>query len=200
MTRKFTGGELVLATHNKGKLDEFMAMMGEDAPVIKLASDFGLASPPETGTTFLENAKIKAFYAAEKTGKPALADDSGMCVNAFGGEPGVYTADWAERPDGSRDWDWAMEKVFNRLGDAKDRGAQFVCVLVLAWPDGHFETVESIVEGTIVAPRGKKGHGYDPIFQPEGYDMTYAEMEPAQKNAISHRATAFKKMMDKCFR
>lgn len=199
--RKFSGSELVIATHNKGKLAEFSGLFGKDSPKLSTAADYGLTSPAETGMTFIENAKIKALFAAEKTGKPALADDSGLCVSALNGDPGLYSADWAEKPDGSRDFKWAIEKVLSKMGDNPDKSAQFVSVLVLAWPDGHCESVEGIVKGEIIStPQGAGGHGYDPIFKPEGFDLTYAQMPAEQKNRISHRAVSFGKMMDLCFR
>ncbi len=201
MTRKFDAKELVIATHNKGKMQEFLAMMGPSAPKLSTSADFKLPSPAETGKTFVDNAKIKAFFVAEKTRKVALADDSGLCVDALNGDPGLYSADWAEKPDGTRDFEWAIEKVLEKMKDQTDRSAHFISVLVLAWPDGHFETVEGIIKGKLTEqPQGRHGHGFDPIFQPEGYDVTFAEMSPDEKNRISHRAVAFNKMMDLCFR
>lgn len=198
MTRKFSGAELVIATHNRGKLAEFRALFGDRVETLLCAADFGLESPAETGTTFIENATIKALAVAQATGKPALADDSGLCVAALKGDPGVYSADWAEP---GRDFGKAMQKVHAAMGDATDRDAYFVSCLVLCWPDGHCESVEGHAHGEIVWPaRGVGGHGYDPIFQPAGHDRTYAEMTEDEKNAISHRAIAFRMMMDKCFR
>lgn len=197
MKRKFKGGELVIATHNRGKLAEFLDMMGENAPALSTAADYGLSAPAEIGHTFTDNAKIKALFVAQQTGKISLADDSGLCVAALGGDPGLYSADWAGEP---RDFSRAIDRVLKEMGDAADRTAEFVSVLVLAWPDGHCEVAEGVVKGRIVNPRGEGGHGYDPIFQPEGYDATYAEMPSALKNKISHRAVAFRKMMDLCFR
>src|SRR5690606_4101037 len=141
------------------------------------AGDLGLPSPPETGTTFIENAVMKARFVAEKTGKPALADDSGLCVDALEGAPGVYTADWAEEGGGPRDFSYVMSKINDLIGDNPDRKGQFVSVLALCWPDGHVETVEGIAQGTLVwPPRGEQGHGCDPIFVPDGHARTYAEM------------------------
>ncbi len=200
MTRAFTGDELVIATHNRGKLDEIAAVMGGRIKKFYTSSDFGLEAPAETGTTFLENAAIKALYTAQKTGKPALADDSGLCVDALDGAPGVYTADWAERPDGKRDFIYAMKTVHEKIGANPNRRGQFVSCLVLAWPDGHTESVEVRVQGTLVWPmRGHGGHGFDPMFQPEGYDSTYAEMTMEDKNAISHRGQSLREMIKKCF-
>ncbi|MDD9901327.1 MAG: RdgB/HAM1 family non-canonical purine NTP pyrophosphatase [Alphaproteobacteria bacterium] len=200
MTRTFNANELVIASHNRGKLAEFQKMFDGKDFTITCAADHGLDSPPETGDTFVANATTKAVYTAQKTGKPALADDSGMCVNALDGAPGVYSADWAELEDGTRDFKMAMKKVKDAMGDEQDNGAAFVSCLVLAWPDGHVESVEGRMDGSIIwPPRGDFGHGYDPIFKPEGFDITYAEMPDDQKNSLSHRAIAFRMMMEKCF-
>lgn len=201
MTRKFDGPELVIATHNAGKRGEFDALFREAGLALKISSaaDYGLESPPETGTTFIENALLKARYVAERTGKPALADDSGICVDALGGAPGVYTADWAEEP-GKRDYHYCMKKINGEIGKSPDRGAQFVSVLALCWPDGHCETFEGIAPGTLIwPPRGAGGHGCDPMFVPEGHTRTYAEIPAAEKNGISHRARSFRLLMDGCF-
>jgi XTP/dITP diphosphohydrolase len=198
--RKFSGPDLVIATHNKGKLDEFHQMFGAQVN-ISCAADYGLPSPDETGQTFLDNAKLKALFVAQKTGKPALADDSGLCVDALDGAPGIYSADWAElSPGGPRDFNAAMQKVHKLLGHARDKKAFFFCCLVLAWPDGHTEFAEGRICGEIIwPPRGNKGHGYDPIFRPDGYNETYGELDQEQKNADSHRARAFRAMREKCF-
>eukprot|EP01037_Dinobryon_pediforme_P024317 gene24317-26073_t len=152
----------------------------------------------ETGTTFVANAELKALQAADLSGLPALADDSGLCVEALNGDPGVYTANWAETPNG-RDWTLAMTKVEDALaakGPEASRAAHFVCVLALAWPDGHVQWFEGRAEGTLIwPPRGNVGFGYDPVFVPAGGDQTYAEMDPAQKHAISHRADAFAQLI-----
>lgn len=198
--RCFSGDELVIATHNRGKMAEFADMMQGRGIRFYAATDFNLPSPPETGTTFLENGTIKALAAAKGSGKIALADDSGLCVAALGGAPGVYSADMAEKPDGSRDFDWAMDKLLDQLKGKDDRRAYFVSCIVLAWPDGHVESVEGHALGRILTEkRGRGGHGFDPLFMPDGYDVTYGEMPHAEKNKISHRAIAFKMMMDKCF-
>lgn len=200
MTRKFDGTELVVATHNQGKLAEFADLFGAREFKLYTATDFGLPSPPETGTTFIENAKMKALFAAQGSGKPALADDSGLCIDALNGDPGVYSADWAEKPDGSRDFGYAIDVILEKMGDTSKRTAHFVSVIILAWPDGHYEIVEGIAPGVITAGKqGVGGHGYDPIFKPDGYAVTYAEMPAAEKNKISHRAIAFQKIMDLCF-
>ncbi|MGN0931868.1 RdgB/HAM1 family non-canonical purine NTP pyrophosphatase [Falsigemmobacter intermedius] len=199
--RKFTGSELLVATHNKGKLEEIAALFSDRQVSVKGAADFGLPEPAETEKTFVGNARIKAHAAAKATGLPALSDDSGLMVDDLGGEPGVYTADWAETPNG-RDFAMAMRKVYDRLvetGRPQPWRAGFVCTFVLAWPDGHDEVFEGKVNGEIVWPGlGENGHGYDPIFKPEGYDVTFGEMDRWEKNRISHRARAFAKLQA-CF-
>lgn len=199
--RKFTGSELLVATHNKGKLEEIAALFSDRQVSVKGAADFGLPEPAETETTFVGNARIKAHAAAKATGLPALSDDSGLMVDDLGGEPGVYTADWAETSNG-RDFAMAMRKVYDRLvetGRPQPWRAGFVCTFVLAWPDGHDEVFEGKVNGEIVWPGlGENGHGYDPIFKPEGYDVTFGEMDRWEKNRISHRARAFAKLQA-CF-
>ncbi|MDE2337307.1 MAG: RdgB/HAM1 family non-canonical purine NTP pyrophosphatase [Alphaproteobacteria bacterium] len=202
MIRKFSGGELIVATHNKGKLAEIGEMFRREGLEIKLSSaaEHGLESPEETGVTCVENALLKAKFVAKATGKIALADDSGLFVSALNGAPGVYSADWAETDNG-RDFKMAMERVHKEMGDNPDKKAYFTSVLTLCWPDGHCETVEGFAHGVIVwPPRGTQGHGYDPIFMPQGRNLTYGEITDAEKNKISHRADAFRKMMGKCFR
>ncbi|WP_328799491.1 RdgB/HAM1 family non-canonical purine NTP pyrophosphatase [Sandaracinobacteroides hominis] len=189
--------KLVIASHNKGKLREISALLEPLGIEAVPASDFGLAEPAETEDSFAGNALIKARFAAEGSGLPALSDDSGLCVEALGGEPGVYTADWAETPNG-RDWLLAMTKVEDRLkalGPNVSRAASFVCTLALVWPDGREELYEGVMPGSLTwPPRGALGFGYDPVFVPEGYTQTFAEMDPAEKQAISHRARAFAKL------
>ena len=200
VTRKFSCDELVVATHNKGKLRELGAMLGMRIAKLSSAADYGVESPPEIGTTFIENALIKAEAVAKATGKPALADDSGLCVSDLGGAPGVYSADWAEEPGKPRDFHMAMQRVHREMGDSPDKKAHFVSCLVLAWPDGHYEAVEGYVHGTLVwPPRGEKGFGYDPVFVPEGEKRSYGEMEQSEKEHSSHRADAFRKLLAKCF-
>lgn len=201
MTRKFSGKALVVATHNAGKLKEIRAMLGGEGLELSTLDDHKLPAPPEDGETYLENGTAKALAAAKATGLPALADDSGLSVTALDGAPGVYSADWADtNPDGSRDFAPALAKVNEMLGDGKDRSAAFVCCLVLAWPDGHVEHVEGRVNGEIVwPPRGDGGFAYDVIFQPGGYNRTFAELSQDEKNGISHRAEALRKMREKCF-
>ncbi|MDZ7905438.1 MAG: RdgB/HAM1 family non-canonical purine NTP pyrophosphatase [Cypionkella sp.] len=200
--RRFAEKTLVLATHNKGKLAEIQDLLRPFAIEVKSAGDLGLPEPAETETTFVGNARIKAHAAARATGLPALADDSGITVDALGGAPGVYTADWAETPQG-RDFHMAMDRVWAELQAANaphPRLAQFRSTLVLAWPDGHDEVFDGVMAGEVVWPkRGTNGHGYDPIFQPLGQGLTFAEMDSAAKNAISHRGRAFAKLIAGCF-
>lgn len=200
--RRFTGDLLVLATHNAGKVDEMVALLAPYGIRVRSAAEFGLAVPEETETSFVGNARLKAHSAAKATGLPALADDSGITVDALGGAPGVYTADWAE-VEGGRDFLVAMNRTHDRVkegGVAAPFTAQFRCTLALAWPDGHDEVFEGVVSGVLVWPlRGELGHGYDPMFQPDGCVQTFAEMSSAQKNAISHRADAFRQLVSSCF-
>lgn len=184
---------LVLATHNKGKKKEFDTLLAGLVGEVKSAGDLGLIEPEETGTTFVENATMKAVTAMKATGLPALADDSGMCVNALDGAPGVYSADWAG-PD--KDFKRAMNDVHTKMCDAADKGAQFMCILVLAYPDGRIEKFEGVCEGSIVwPPRGLDGFGYDPMFLAEGQSKTFGEMSSDEKHAISHRARAVDKFI-----
>ncbi|MTH35430.1 RdgB/HAM1 family non-canonical purine NTP pyrophosphatase [Paracoccus limosus] len=192
--RAFTEKKLLVATHNAGKLEEIRAMMAPHGIEVTSAGEMGLPEPAETEDSFIGNARIKARAAMQATGLPVLADDSGISVDGLDGAPGVYTADWAETPNG-RDFMQAMTRTWNEL-DARNtpepRTAQFRATLILMWPDGHEEIFEGVAPGRLVwPPRGAKGHGYDPIFVPEGHDVTYAEMSAAEKNAISHRARAF---------
>lgn len=200
--RKFTGDQLVVATHNQGKLEEIADLLRPYGIKITSNADHNLPEPDETATTFVGNARIKAHAAAKATGLPALADDSGLSVDALDGAPGVYTADWAETPNG-RDFDMAMTKVHDKLeamNAPHPRVAQFNATLVLAWPDGHDEVFPGIFHGQLVWPmRGENGHGYDPIFQPDGYSETCGEMDRWAKNKISHRADAFAKLVNGCF-
>ncbi|MBY4894276.1 RdgB/HAM1 family non-canonical purine NTP pyrophosphatase [Rhodobacteraceae bacterium N5(2021)] len=193
MTRRFTGDQLLIATHNQGKLDEMRHLLEPFGISVSGAADHDLPEPDETETTFVGNARIKAHAAAQATGLPALSDDSGIEIDALNGAPGVYTADWAETASG-RDFVMAMERTHRELeaiGAAHPRTARFCCTLVLAWPDGHDEVFPGVMEGQVVWPmRGAEGHGYDPIFQPDGYTITFGEMDRWEKNKISHRAKA----------
>lgn len=196
--RVFDGHELLIATHNHGKALEIADLLRPFVSTFLTAADLNLPEPEETGTTFVENAVLKASLAAQASGKVCLADDSGLCVSALNGEPGIYSARWGG-PE--KDFDLAMRKVHDAVGDHPDRSAAFVCVLAMAWPDGHSEVFEGRVEGDLVWPvRGEKGFGYDPIFQAKGYNVTFAEMDPAEKHIISHRADAFAKLVRDCFK
>ena len=186
--RLIKGSRLVVATHNPGKAREIAVLLGGDFEVLS-ADQAGLPEPEETESTFVGNAVLKARHAAAASGLPSLADDSGMSVRALGGQPGIYSARWAG-PD--KDFVPAMARVERELGDAGDRSAWFTCALAVAWPDGSIFAVEGIVEGALVfPPRGDRGFGYDPIFQPDGYRETFGEMDPVAKEAISHRTRAF---------
>ena len=205
--RKLQTREIVVASHNAGKVAEINDLIAPFGFLAKSAAQLGLEEPEETGTRFEENAAIKALAASRATGLPALADDSGLCVNALGGDPGVYTADWAEKPDGSgRDFYMAMEKVEAALMERQaittaQRGAKFVSVLCMAWPDDHVEYFRGEVEGTLIwPPVGDSGFGYDPVFMPEGHTRTFGQMNAEEKhgwdasrqdNGLSHRARAF---------
>ena len=200
--RRFTGRQLVVATHNEGKLQEISDLLRPYDVFLTSNADHQLPEPLETEASFVGNARIKAHAAAQATGLPALADDSGIEVDALNGAPGVYTADWAETGAG-RDFGVAMTRVWQeleRLAAPEPRLARFRCTLVLAWPDGHDEVFEGLMPGRIVWPmRGDQGHGYDPIFQPDGFELTFGEMDRWQKNRISHRADAFAKLVAGCF-
>ncbi|MCO6176761.1 RdgB/HAM1 family non-canonical purine NTP pyrophosphatase [Ciceribacter sp. RN22] len=210
--RKLETKTIVVASHNAGKIAEIADLIGPLGFSAKSAADLKFEEPEETGTTFEENAAIKALASAKASGMPALSDDSGLVIDALDGAPGVYTANWAEREDGSRDFAMAMEKVEKALQDRgatapDERTARFVSVLCLAWPDGHTETFRGEVEGTVVwPPRGTSGFGYDPVFQPVGHERTFGEMtaqekhgwKPGQATALSHRARAFKLFVETC--
>jgi XTP/dITP diphosphohydrolase len=202
--RRFNGSKLVVATHNLGKAGEIRTMLAPFGVTVLSHGELGLAVPEETGTTFLENAELKARAAAKTTNLPSLGDDSGLSVHALDGQPGLHTADW-EGPN--RDAMTGMARIQRELeargvaDTAEARTATFNCALALAWPDGHVESVLGQLRGAIVwPPRGGNGHGYDPTFQPEGWDVTCGEMEPEVKNRISHRADAFARLVARCFR
>jgi len=199
MARRFQGGKLVIASHNLGKVREIGELLAPFGVDVVSAGDLGLPEPIEDGDTFIANAQIKALAAATAANLPALADDSGLCVHSLKGEPGVYSARWAGP---GKDFAVAMEKVEHALKAAKnkDRSAHFACALTLAWPDGHMESFEGQVHGSMTwPPSGAKGFGYDPTFIPDGHTITFADMLPAEKHAISHRAAAFKKLVKACF-
>lgn len=201
MTRKLTERKIVLASHNAGKLREIAALVEPFGIEVVSAPSLGLPEPEETEDTFAGNARIKAHAAAQGSGLPALSDDSGITVDGLDGQPGVYTADWAETPNG-RDFPMAMEKVWSLLEDRgvpEPRLAQFRCTLCLAWPDGHDEIFEGVCAGSLTWPmRGEQGFGFDPIFVPNGETETFGEMDPARKHAMSHRADAFTKFKAGC--
>ncbi|MBA4163180.1 MAG: non-canonical purine NTP pyrophosphatase, RdgB/HAM1 family [Erythrobacter sp.] len=203
MTRHIGSGTLVIATHNAGKLKEITALLEPHGVKCISAGSLGLPEPAETGHSFAENALIKARAAAEASGIVALADDSGLAVDALGGRPGVYTANWAERQwfegEPGRDWYMAMGKVegmLQQIGPSADRSAAFHCVLALAWPDGEHAIYGGQCRGSLTwPPRGTMGFGYDPVFVPQGHVQSMAELEPAEKHSISHRADAFAKLV-----
>ncbi|WP_442902580.1 RdgB/HAM1 family non-canonical purine NTP pyrophosphatase [Frigidibacter sp. MR17.24] len=199
---RFTGNRLLVATHNAGKLEEMVELLAPFGIEVVGAKAMNLPEPEETGTTFVENARIKAHAAAKATGLPALSDDSGIEVDCLDGAPGVYTADWAETPSG-RDFVMAMEKTWaacDAVSAPLPRTGRFRSTLVLAFPDGSDEVFEGRAEGQLVWPmRGTQGHGYDPMFQPDGESRTFAEMSHEEKNRISHRADAFRKFVKGCF-
>jgi XTP/dITP diphosphohydrolase len=205
--RKLLPGKLVIASHNAGKVKEIRALLAPYGIEPVSAGELDLPEPEETGTNFAENALLKAHASAQGSGLPALADDSGLCVTALDNAPGVYTADWAEKQrfEGGpgRDWYMAMGKVEGKLAELDpdtDRSAYFICTLALAWPDGHEEVFEGRVQGSLTwPPRGKLGFGYDPVFVPNGKTQTFAELDPAEKHAMSHRADAFKKLVEAVF-
>ena len=202
MTRRLTEPRLLVATHNRGKFEEIVDLLAPYPVEAVSAAALGLPEPAETETSFLGNARIKAHAAAKAAGLPALADDSGIEVDALDGAPGVYTADWATQPSGERDFVQAMRRTWEaleRAGAPYPRTARFRCTLVLAWPDGHDEVFEGRIEGQCVWPmRGSEGHGYDPMFQPDGFEVTLGQMDRWEKNRISHRGEAFAKMVAAC--
>lgn len=196
--RAFAGGKLVVASHNAGKVREIRELLEAfDVDVIS-AGDLNLPEPEETGTTFIANAELKAVAAARAANLPALADDSGLSIDALNGAPGIYSARWAG-PD--KDFGMAMARIEREMDGKTNRNARFICALSLAWPDGHCESFEGKVTGVLTfPPSGAKGFGYDPIFIADGHTVTFAEMEPAAKHAISHRADAFRQLVAACFR
>ena len=205
MARRFTEPKLVIASHNAGKVREIAELLAPFGTTVVSAAELSLAEPEETGTTFIANAELKALAAARASGLPALADDSGLVVPALNGQPGIYSARWAG-PE--RDFGKAMERVeteiraLGRNSYATDvRRAHFIAALALAWPDDHCETFEGRIDGRLVwPPEGERGFGYDPMFLAEGRELTFGEMQPAEKHAISHRARAFAQLVAACFR
>ncbi len=195
--RKLNEQALVIATHNEGKLIEICALLEPFGVKVASASEYGLVEPEETEDNFAGNARIKAHFVSRETGLPALSDDSGIMVDALDGAPGVYTADWAETPNG-RDFEVAMATVWDKLENKsapEPRTARFVCTLCVAWPDGHNVIFEGNVEGRLIWPvRGENGFGFDPMFLPVGKTETFGEMDPAEKHEMSHRAEAFQQL------
>jgi len=201
MTRRISGGKLVVASHNAGKVREIADLLASFALEVVSAGELGLDEPEETGRTFAANAALKAMAAARAAGLPALADDSGLVVPALDGAPGIHSARWAE-VEGRRDFTHAMGRVHEALAQqsAGPWRAHFTCALCLAWPDGKTVAVEGRIEGRLVwPPRGTRGFGYDPMFEPAGHAQTFGELDPVVKHAISHRADAFKKLIGACF-
>jgi XTP/dITP diphosphohydrolase len=194
--RRFAGDRLVVASHNRGKIDEITELLARFGIAAVAAAALGLPEPEETGDSFEANAALKARAAAAASGLPALADDSGLVVPALDGSPGIYSARWA---GAAKDFRIAMARVERELGD-RDRDAVFVAVLALAWPEGHVELFRGEAPGRLIwPPRGDKGFGYDPMFVPAGGRLTFGEMDPARKHRISHRARAFAKLVEGCF-
>jgi XTP/dITP diphosphohydrolase len=195
---KAIGPKLVIATHNAGKLREIRALVAPFGIECVGAAELDLPEPEETGVTFVDNAELKARASADLTGMPALADDSGLSVDALAGEPGIHSARWAEDGEGERDFGLAMERVWQKVeaaGPDAGHDAHFTCVLSLAWPDGEIESFEGKVHGTLVwPPRGDDGFGYDAMFVAAGMERTFGEIDPAEKHAVSHRAIAFAKL------
>lgn len=199
MARQFTEPKLVIASHNAGKVREIGDLLRPFDTDVVSAGDLYIEEPEETGTTFVANASLKAQASAQASGLPALADDSGLAVIALNGDPGIYSARWGGE---GRDFNLAMQKVEEAVQATgnNDRRAYFVCALCLAWPDGHEEIFEGRVDGTLVWPgQGDQGFGYDPIFLPAGATLTFGQMDPDAKHAISHRADAFRQLVDACF-
>ena len=197
--RKLAAGKLVIASHNPGKVREIAELLDGHGLEVVSAGALDLPEPEETGTTFVANAELKARAAADLSGLPALADDSGLCVEALGGDPGIFSARWAGE---TKDFNEAMRRIEDNLGrlDNPPRDAHFVCALALAWPDGHVEWFEGRVDGTLVwPPRGDRGFGYDPMFLPDGERETFGEMDQARKHDISHRANAFRQLVAAVF-
>ena len=194
------GEKLVIATHNAGKLREIAALVEPFGISCVGAEELDLPEPDEIGNTFADNADLKAREAADLSGLPALADDSGLCVDALHGRPGIFSARWAEDSEGKRDWFRAMERVWREVEATEPDAApaaHFACSLAIAWPnDGQAETFDGRVDGILVwPPRGERGFGYDPMFVPQGYEQTFGELEPELKHSISHRADAFQKLV-----
>lgn len=198
--RKLGPGKLVIASHNPGKVREIGELLGPHGVQTVSAGELGLPEPDETGTTFVANAELKARQAADLSGLPALADDSGLCVEALNGDPGIFSARWAGPGKDFGDAMRLIEQKLERMGEDIGRDAHFVCALSLAWPDGHVESFEGRVDGVLVwPPRGERGFGYDPMFVANGFEHTFGEMDPEAKHRISHRADAFAQLVAAVF-
>ena len=203
MNRKFQEKDLVLATHNSGKIQEFKHLFGKVNFNITDIGQYSPKTPEENGGSFWENSLIKAREATKLTGLVSLADDSGLCVDILNGAPGIYSADWAINSDGSRDFKFATNKLVREIKKTNFVGpctGYFICSLILYWPDNHFEKFEGKIYGEIIWPgKGERGHGYDPVFLPNGYEETFGQMDRWKKNRISHRGLAVNKLLDSCF-
>lgn len=198
--RLFQEPKLLIASHNQGKIREFATLLGPYQVLTVSAASLNLEEPEETGTTFVENAKLKALVGMKATGLPCLADDSGLVIPALGGQPGIYSGRWAETAEGTRDFSYAIDRITQEMTDKDDYSAHFVCALTLVWPDGFDITIEGKAYGHLTfPPLGERGFGYDPIFIPEGHSLTYAQMLPEQKQRISHRSIAIQEMIRECF-
>lgn len=192
------GSEVILASHNKGKLKEMQELMKPFKVSIRSSLELGLSEPVEDGSTFAENALIKARSAAKESGQIAISDDSGFCVKALDDKPGIYSARWA---GDERNFNMAMQRVHNELGETTDKQAYFIAVLAVVWPTGQEKVYEGRIDGSIAwPPRGERGFGYDPMFIPHGYEQTFAEILPQEKQQISHRALAFQKLIADLFK
>lgn len=198
MAKKFTGTKLLIASGNEGKVTEIRELLGDFNVQIVSAADLNLSEPEETGENFIQNAEIKARYYGKATGLPALADDSGLCVDALGGQPGIFSARWAGE---KKDFKAAIKRVKEELAGNDNKDANFTCALALYWPQtDEIESFEGKVSGTLTfPPKGTKGFGYDPIFTPRGFGKTFGEMSSLEKHKISHRANAFAKLIEACF-
>ena len=203
MSRKFQEKDLVLATHNFGKIEEFKHLFGKVNFNITDIGQYSPKTPEETGGSFWENSLIKAREATKLTGLVSLADDSGLCVDILNGAPGIYSADWAIKSNGSRDFKFATNKLVREIKKnnfVKPCTGYFICSLILYWPDNHFEKFEGKIYGEIIWPgKGERGHGYDPIFLPNGYEETFGQMDRWKKNRISHRGLAVNNLLSSCF-
>jgi len=196
----FQDSKLLIASHNPDKIREITALLGPLGISVISSASLNLTEPEETGTTFAENAHLKATEGMKASGLACLADDSGLVIPALDGQPGIYSARWAQKPDGTRDFSYAIERVASEMADKEDLSAYFVCTLSLVWPNGSDVTVEGKVHGHLAfPPRGNNGFGYDPIFIPEGHFLTFAEMSSHEKQQISHRANALQNLMRTCF-